>query len=123
MTNLAECKGRYRWQNAPEGTVTRTEVYYDLGGGNVWTGKSEPRGIWLSIRQIKVELHDGYHTESFEVFGSKGKRIFLLELNRANPKKLAAIAEKLDADIPALSAQLIETGQIDLDALRAKVAA
>lgn len=123
MTNLVEHKGRYRWQSAPEGQVTRAEVYYDLGGGNVWTGKGEPRGIWLSIRPTKIELHNGYQTESFEVFGSKGKRIFLVELKRANPKTLAAVAAKLDADIPALAAQLMETGQIDLDALRAKVAA
>lgn len=123
MVNLTQRKDRYRWQSAPEGSVICAEVYYDLGGSNVWTGKGESRGIWLSIRPTKIEFHNGYHTESFEVFGSKGKRIFLLELKRSNPKTLAAVAEKLDADIPALATQLIETGQIDLEALRAKVVA
>jgi hypothetical protein len=123
MQNLAEHRNRYRWQSAPEGEITVAEVYYDLGGGNVWSGKKESRGIWLSIRPTKIEVHDTYRTETYEIFGKKGARIFLFELKRANPKILAAIAAKLDADIPALAAQIMDTGHIDLDALRAKVAA
>jgi hypothetical protein len=124
MQNLQQYRDKYRWNSGTSGEIVRAEVYYALGGTNAWANKQEPRGIWLSIMPLKIEDSGtpGIRFESFTVFGSKGRRIFLLELKRANPAKLAAIAEKLDADIPALAAQLMETGAIDLESLRTKVA-
>ena len=39
-----------------EGSIKelKIEVYYDKGGINYFNSKNEPRGYWLSMRQVEV---------------------------------------------------------------------
>lgn len=71
-----------------EGTdcmFAQAELYYDLGGPNVWYGTDEPRGYWISVRKVKrqsgfvsYELHDG-------------TRYFLKEVKRRTKKADAEV--------------------------------
>jgi hypothetical protein len=46
----------------------RIELYYSLGGWNVFTHRDEPRGYYLSVTPVVLETSNGYTTESVTVF-------------------------------------------------------
>ena len=63
----------------------KIEVYYDKGGMNYFNSKNEPRGYWLSMRQVEVERQErGIVVESFGLFS--GAKMFLKEVNRKSQK-------------------------------------
>jgi len=63
----------------------KIEVYYDKGGMNYFNSKVEPRGYWLSMRQVNVERQDrGIVIESFGLMS--GAKIFLKEVKRYSEK-------------------------------------
>jgi len=63
----------------------KIEVYYDKGGMNYFNSKVEPRGYWLSMRQVNVEGQDrGIVIESFGLMS--GAKIFLKEVKRYSEK-------------------------------------
>lgn len=41
-------------ENPMRVTHLRIETHYDLGGYNVFNGKDEPRGYYLSVRPVEV---------------------------------------------------------------------
>ena len=53
---------------------------------NYFNGKVEPRGYWLSMRQVEIELSQGgaIRVEKFGMFS--GAKIFLLEVKRQSEK-------------------------------------
>jgi hypothetical protein len=63
----------------------KIEVYYDKGGINYFNSKNEPRGYWLSMRQVEVERQGrGIVIESYGMFS--GAKIFLKEVKRYSQK-------------------------------------
>ena len=46
----------------------RVELYYYLGGYNLFTYKQEPRGYYLSISPVHRTARGGYVTESYTAF-------------------------------------------------------
>ncbi len=72
----------------------QTCVYYDKGGWNVWHGKKEPRGYWLSI---SVGTGNGAMFE-YAPFDSCNYRIFLEETKRFSQKRMLEIKNLLLVD-------------------------
>jgi hypothetical protein len=63
----------------------KIEVYYHKGGINYFNYKTEPRGYWLSMRQVEVERQDrGIVIESYGMFS--GAKMFLKEVKRYSQK-------------------------------------
>jgi hypothetical protein len=70
----------------------KTEVYYNKGGINVFSGKNEPRGYWLSVTPVTVEQRNGYGVESF-IMSMGGYKQFLQEASRFNRGTLEKVVE------------------------------
>lgn len=99
MQHLQPYRDEFRYRTGTEGDVISIEVSYDLGGSNMFSGTRSARGIYISVRP--VTLKDGM--VSF-VLGA-GIKALVAPLNRANPKKLLAVAEKLDAHVLTIGEQ------------------
>ena len=70
----------------------RIEVYYNVGGANYFTGRSEARGYYISIQPLKV----GKNFTSFT--GFTGVKELVEEANRFSQKKLESIAESISEE-------------------------
>lgn len=79
----------------------KIEVYYDKGGMNYFTYKNEPRGYWLSMRQVERKVEDhGVVIESYGMFS--GAKAFLLEVKKKSDKayeRALVLAEEKLADL------------------------
>ncbi len=76
----------------------KIEVYYNKGGINYFTYKTDPRGYWLSMTIVERDTREsGVVIESFSLFGS-GFRHFLLEVKKQSEKsyeKAVSLAEEM----------------------------
>lgn len=77
----------------------KIEVYYNLGGYNVWTYRSEPRGYYLLVLPVK---RDGI-MESFEAF--TGTRYCISQVSRQSNKRF----EEAKAQLPKLMETIVKT--------------
>lgn len=63
----------------------KIEVYYDKGGMNYFNSKNEPRGYWLSMRQVEIERTE--RSIVIESFGlMSGAKMFLKEVKKQSQK-------------------------------------
>jgi hypothetical protein len=63
-----------------EGRVVRVEVSYSKGGLNYFTYKDDPRGYWLHIQPMRIEVGDGFTACKYNP--RDGHRMFLQEAMR-----------------------------------------
>lgn len=71
-------------------------VSYQLGGHNVFTGRQEGRGVYLSVTPCNVN-HDGsFACRSFMVFGKMNFKMLVKPLNRKSQKAIDEVAAKVD---------------------------
>jgi hypothetical protein len=79
----------------------KIEIYYDKGGMNYFNGKNEPRGYWLSMRQVERKVEDhGVVIESYGMFS--GAKAFLKEVKKKSDKayqEAIALAESKMNDL------------------------
>ena len=87
MTKLIALK-----ENKSKATHLKIETFYSLGGYNVFAGKSENRGYYLSVSPVERFERDGIGFESYTAFA--GVKLLLLEVSRKG-KKAEAEAEKI----------------------------
>lgn len=83
-----------------DANVLKLEVYYNLGGYNVFTHKSEARGYYLSASPVQHFERDGINFESYTAFA--GVKLLLLEVSRKSKKAEAEaerIAEEKEAEL------------------------
>lgn len=80
MSNL------YKKYTELDGKTIKTYMYYSLGGMNYFSGRSEPRGYYLSVGPVQVTYGpDGsISCESFTAFS--GIKELLVECKRKNNK-------------------------------------
>jgi hypothetical protein len=63
----------------------KIEIFYDKGGMNYFNGKVEPRGYWLSMRQVERKVEGrGIVIESYGMFS--GAKAFLKEVKKKSDK-------------------------------------
>ena len=84
--------------HAGEETHLRIDLYYDLGGYNVFTYKTDPRGYYASFLPVKREVHTHYTSESF--VGFSGFKVLLKEVTRQSKKARTEALEEFIADLP-----------------------
>lgn len=78
-------------------THIKCEVYYSLGGYNVWTGKQEPRGYYASVSPVeRKDYGNGCVMESYVAF--TGIKQLLKEVSRKSVKSQAE-AEKMAENV------------------------
>lgn len=92
------------------GTHIQLRIFYDLGGPNHWTGGVDERGIFASVKPIKVEgssfsfrMGNGYkkHLKSLKRFSQKQLNedmvndgiIFMTEVMEARPDEFFVLEE------------------------------
>lgn len=71
----------YKVNNSVGATHLKAEVYYNKGGHNVFNGKQEKRGYYISVSPVKIE--GGW--ESYTAF--TGLKQCVIEVKRASSKK------------------------------------
>lgn len=77
---------QYRKIVGTENKYLKSEVYYNKGGINYFTSKTEPRGYWASVTIVEVDRREnGVSIESFSLFGS-GYKEFLFEVKKQSNK-------------------------------------
>lgn len=94
-------KGRYEYSTGNEGQVIEFQIYYHLGGANLWSGVFDRRGLWASTTLVTYEKRDGYTSKTYTMaLGTDGNRsggkMFLKELPRKSDKELRLAAEYMD---------------------------
>lgn len=79
-------------ENSSKTTHLKIEVYYNLGGYNCFTHKTDARGYYLSVSPVTRYDRDGVQFESYTAFS--GVKMCLLEVSRKS-KKAEENAHKL----------------------------
>lgn len=77
--------------NGNKFTDIKCELYYDLGGMNLFTYKEEPRGYYVSVTPVQREKRDGYTTETYTSFTGYKDCIHIV---KRKSKKAEEIAKK-----------------------------
>ncbi len=68
-----------------DATHLKVEIYYTMGGMNYFSGRSEARGIYISVSPVTRTLHEGkFWTESYK--GFSGTKQHVKEMNRFSQK-------------------------------------
>ena len=85
----------------------KVEVFYDKGGMNYFNAKVEPRGYWLSMRQVEVELSQGgsIRVEKFGMFS--GAKVFLMEVKRQSEKAYLEACKLAEAKMEELKEHVL----------------
>ena len=85
---------KYTKIEGTENKYLKSEVYYNKGGINYFTYKTDLRGYWVSVTIIERDVREnGVSIESFSLFGS-GYREFLFEVKKQSQKSYErAVAE------------------------------
>ena len=108
---------KYIYHDAPEGDVIEAEVYYTKGGANYFSGNTIQRGVFFSLRAVKLEKKEGYTMKSFELFGGKGGKFFVLPLKAKSAKQIAKVADLFSPHV----ARIVELLKQDEGAAKAEV--
>jgi len=72
----------------------KVSLYYSLGGMNYFTGKVDPRGIYLSVTPVTVNDMGGWISESYTMFS--GFKHLVKEINRFSKKQLELCKDYLN---------------------------
>lgn len=75
-------------KNNGSATHLKIELYYNLGGYNVFTYKEEKRGYYLSVSPVTRERSSGCTMESYTAFS--GIKQLIKPVNRKSAKAEAA---------------------------------
>lgn len=87
----------YEVKNKPGVTHLKAEVYYSLGGYNVFNSRNEDRGYYMSIVPVKREDYKGHILESFVAFS--GMKQCVLPVHRKSQKKMDEAVEYFNDNI------------------------
>ena len=68
-----------------EATHVKVQLYYSKGGMNYFTGKAEARGYYVSVSPVKIEVRDGWRSETTSAFS--GIKECVREVSRFNQKQ------------------------------------
>jgi hypothetical protein len=63
-------------KNGGVATDVKVETFYSMGGINYFTGTSDPRGYFVSVKVVEREVSDGpFKTERFLLFSNGWKSL------------------------------------------------
>lgn len=90
--------------------AVKLEVYYEIGGRNIWTGGETPRAYSVSVSPTTYIQRDGYRMETFLVGG--GLKRTLLPVARKSEKKFldaVALVDAVASQVLAIAAKAQNT--------------
>ena len=94
--------------NAGHLTHIKTEVYYNLGGMNYFTGKAEKRGYYASASPVEKREH----SESY--VGFTGLKMLVKEVGRKSKKAEAEAVKEADDVMGSLVDQVLQKNSLQL---------
>ena len=80
-----------------EVTHFRVSVTYSKGGINYFNYQNEPKGYWINVSPVKLEVKE--YGSFWSTLLSKGFRHFVEEAPRFNKKKLDSLFSQLRDDV------------------------
>jgi len=83
---------------------------------------SQRKGVVASLRHTTIEQREGYHMESFSVFGAGNISTWVKVLARKSDKEVVKMAELLDSRAPEIVSAFIQSADLGKAALQAAVA-
>ena len=84
----------------------KTQVYYNKGGANHFSGRTEERGYYLSVSPVKREERDNIVIESFTAYS--GVKMLILPVKRQSDKAYQQAVELAKEKEPALRQRILE---------------
>lgn len=78
----------------------KIEVYYNKGGMNYFTSRSEERGYYLSVTPVTRTKGEGYTSESY--VGFSGVKKLILPVARQSEKQLQAAIAAAESHVEEL---------------------
>lgn len=93
-------------------THLRVEVYYSLGGYNLFTYKQEPRGYYLSVTPVGRSERGNVVMESYCAF--TGIKKLILPVNRQSPKRMAEAIALSEQHKPQLIEYVLQKQGLEL---------
>lgn len=84
----------------------KTEVYYNKGGMNYFSGRAEERGYYLSVSPVKREEIGNIVTECYTAFS--GVKMLILPVKRQSDKAYQQAVELAKEKEPALRQRIID---------------
>lgn len=70
---------------SPGSTHVKVELYYAMGGMNYFSGRTEQRGIYISVTPVSISKGSGYTSESYTAFS--GTKQLVQEMRSFNQKR------------------------------------
>ena len=93
-------------------THIKIELNYNIGGMNYFSGRSEPRGLYLSVTPVSRTSHEnGLVSESYTAFS--GTKVFVKDMNRFNQKQFNNFVVN-EADIDMLLNDVLSKNGIEV---------
>ncbi len=90
---------KYIYRTGDIGEIVEVEVYYSLGGTNMFQGTTEPRGVYVSISPMTLERSaSGNLMQSFGLFS--GIKKCVKSLPKKSDKAVLAVAQDIDTHAP-----------------------
>lgn len=83
-----------------DGTELKINVYYNKGGQNYFTGRTEQRGYYLSVSPVKRERIGNMITEQYTAFS--GTKMLLKAVARQSVKAYDEAVALSEAKLPEL---------------------
>jgi len=84
----------------------KTEVYYNKGGMNYFSGRTQERGYYLSVSPIEREERGNVIIESFTAYS--GVKMLILPVKRQSDKAYQQAVELAKEKEPALRQRILE---------------
>ena len=100
---------KYKIKNNKDANVLKIEIYYDLGGPNLFTYKNEKRGYYFSLTPVKVEGA----WESYTAFS--GSKTCIEEASRKSKKKFEEVCKRMDQLINKYRELILRSYDVDLN--------
>lgn len=93
-------------------THLRVEVYYSLGGYNLFTYKQEPRGYYLSVSPAGRSERGGVVMESYRAFS--GTKKLILPVTRQSAKRMEEALRLAEESKEELIAHVLQDNGLQL---------
>lgn len=84
----------------------KTQVYYNKGGANHFSGRTEERGYYLSVSPVKRETQGNIVIESYTAYS--GVKMLILPVKRQSDKAYQQAVELAKEKEPELRQRIID---------------
>ena len=85
----------------------RVKLMYDIGGMNYFSGKSERRGLYLSVTPLTISKSSCGKFNTTSYTGFSGSKMFVKEMKRFSKKTLETF--EVDADLKKRLIEIVKT--------------